>query len=97
MKPQDFPDHIRKHLVPAPTGEMVYICVGCESAYGTDTLLYTCPSCGGVLMLQDKSTETVNSVPAAIWREIFDYRRMLNHSPEGNFPLLRIHRSDNTP
>ena len=31
MKPENFPDDIRPHLIPEPTGEMVYRCLECGS------------------------------------------------------------------
>lgn len=81
MKIQDFPDHIRKFLIPGPTGRMVYRCLGCESEYDSGSLLYTCPGCRGVLMLHNRNTETISAVTGRTWRQIFDYRRMLNIAP----------------
>jgi threonine synthase len=78
MKINDFPEHIRDSLIPSPTGDMVYKCLKCESEHDSGKLLYTCPRCGGVLMLHNKNTETIDSTPWGKWREIFDYRRMLN-------------------
>ena len=51
MQPQDFPEDIRPHLIPAPTGEMVYRCLECGAEYGITELLYTCPKCRGLFLL----------------------------------------------
>jgi threonine synthase len=78
MKLNDFPEHIRSFLVPAPSGDMVYKCLKCEAEHDSGNLLYTCPGCGGVLMLHNKRSENISAVTGRKWREIFDYRRMLN-------------------
>ena len=51
MKLDQFPEAIRPHLIPKPGGEMVYRCLGCRKEHGIETLLYTCPDCGRVLLL----------------------------------------------
>ncbi len=78
MKPEQFPDDIRPHLIPAPTGEMVYRCLECGAEYGITELLYTCPQCRGLFMLEDKNAAALAQRPGAFWRRLFDYRRMLN-------------------
>jgi threonine synthase len=78
VKPADFPDDIRPHLIPAPEGEMVYRCLECGAEYGITELLYTCPTCRGLFMLEDKNAARLAERPGAFWRRIFDYRRMLN-------------------
>jgi len=78
MKINDFPDHIRSFLIPSPSGDMVYRCLKCETEHESGKLLYTCPRCGGVLMLYNKNTEIIKSIEGNTWRKIFDYRRMLN-------------------
>jgi threonine synthase len=77
LKSQDFPEDIRPHLIPAPTGEMVYRCLECGAAYGITELLYTCPRCRGLFMLEDKNESRLTK-NGAFWRRLFDYRRMLN-------------------
>ena len=57
---------------------MRYRCLGCDREMGIDRLLYTCPNCGSVLTLYDRNFERVLATDGKIWREIFDYRRMLN-------------------
>ena len=77
MKPEDFPEHIQKHLIPEATGEMVYTCLGCKGEYGIKNLLYVCPDCGQVLLLTDKKPERIKAVSGKTWQKIFDYRKML--------------------
>jgi threonine synthase len=78
MKPQEFPDHIQPYLIPKVGGRVVYCCLGCENEYGIDRLLYTCPACGSILLLADLAFDRLKKTPRDIWRQIFDYRRMLN-------------------
>ena len=51
MKLEQFPDDIRPHLIPEPTGEMVYRCLECGAEFDITQLLYTCPHCRGLFML----------------------------------------------
>jgi len=53
MRVVDFPDEIRPHLLPRPSGEMTYRCLECEDTFPIESLLYTCPECKSVLMLED--------------------------------------------
>ena len=78
MKPEQFPDDIRPHLIPEPTGEMVYRCLECGAEFDITQLLYTCPHCRGLFMLEDKNAGRLAQRPGAFWRRLFDYRRMLN-------------------
>jgi threonine synthase len=79
MKFNQFPEHIRSHLIPEPHGEMIYRCIGCKEEFDIAQLLYTCPDCGSVLLLYSKDVDYINHVEGKTWRKIFDYRRMLNH------------------
>jgi threonine synthase len=79
MKFNQFPEHIRSHLIPEPHGEMIYRCIGCKEEFDIARLLYTCPDCGSVLLLYSKDVDYINHVEGKTWRKIFDYRRMLNH------------------
>ena len=78
MKPENFPDDIRPHLIPSPTGEMVYRCLECGAEFDITQLLYTCPHCRGLFLLEDKNAARLAQRPGAFWRRLFDYRRMLN-------------------
>ena len=56
---------------------MIYRCLGCRAEYGIESLLYTCPDCGSVLLLHDRHFERLKKVNGEAWRQILDYRRML--------------------
>jgi threonine synthase len=77
MKPAAFPKDIQPYLVPAPRGELVYECLGCSATFGIERLLYTCPDCGKVLLIQDRKFEELQKIDGTLWRNIFDYRKML--------------------
>ncbi len=77
MKPPDFPEDIRSRLIPEPGGELVYRCIGCGARHGIENLLYTCPDCRQVLLIEDLSFDRLKAVPGSQWRRLFDYRRML--------------------
>ncbi len=56
---------------------MIYRCLGCDAQFDIEKLLYTCPSCGQVLLIYDQAFETLKKIPDLLWHQIFDYRRML--------------------
>jgi len=62
------------HDFPAYRGRMEYFCLGCGATHGVDELLYTCPGCGGVLLLRDTRFDELKKTPAQAWRDIFDAR-----------------------
>ena len=59
---------------PSYRGQMQYTCLGCNSTYGIAELLYTCPACGHVLLLEDTTFDDLKKTSAAEWRAIFDAR-----------------------
>jgi threonine synthase len=81
MKIEQFPEEIRPYLIPEPKGQMFYKCLGCDTEFGIDQLLYACPDCGSVLLLHNRNSEHLKEKDGVMWRKIFDYRRMLNHQP----------------
>jgi threonine synthase len=81
MRLDQFPEDIKSYLLPEPSGEMVYRCLGCHGEMNIEQLLYTCPECGSVLMLEDKRADRLQAVGGDRWRKIFDFRRMLNEQP----------------
>jgi len=81
MHIDQFPEDIRPFLIPEPRGQMYYRCLGCEGEFGIDSLLYTCPECGSVLLLYDRNFDRLKDIDGATWRKIFDFRRMLNNQP----------------
>jgi threonine synthase len=78
MKSDEFPKNIQPHLIPRIDGEMEYYCLSCRSPHSIDRLFYTCPDCGGVLLLRDLSEPGKIKRGGAHWRRLFDYRKMLN-------------------
>jgi len=78
LKPEQFPEDIRPHLIPRPSGDMVYRCLECGAEHGIDELLYTCPNCRGLLLLEDKNQELLREFSGSFWQRLFDYRKMLN-------------------
>jgi threonine synthase len=78
MKPEDFPKDIQPWLLPALSGDPVYRCLGCNHEFSIEKLLYTCPDCKQVLLIEDKRFNRLKDIPAETWRRIFDYRKMLS-------------------
>ena len=78
MRLEDFSPEDREGLLPHPSGELVYRCLGCDAEHGIDKLLYTCPDCGEVLLIEDRQFDRLKERPGAWWRRLFDLRRMLN-------------------
>ncbi len=79
MKIEQFPKHIQNYLLPEPHGKMFYQCLGCQKKYEPDQLLDTCPKCGSIFLLYDANTQYINEIGGQKWREIFDYRKMINN------------------
>ncbi|MFH0809706.1 MAG: threonine synthase [Pseudomonadota bacterium] len=79
MRLEDFPEADRQGLIPEPREGLLYRCLGCRREFDIGRLLYTCPGCGSVLLLEDTRPAWAESgrSPAA-WRRLFDLRRMLN-------------------
>jgi len=78
MKPDNFPPQIRPYLVPEPKGELYYQCLGCSGQFSMEKLLYVCPKCGQVLLIENRNVDDLKQIPGTTWQQIFDYRRMLN-------------------
>ena len=74
MKPGNAPDDLKSRLVPTPGGRLIYRCLGCNFTAGIETLLYTCPDCGDVLLLYDEDFEQHSETPGDVWHRLFDYR-----------------------
>lgn len=81
MKLDQFPEDIRSYILPETTGQMSYRCLGCNNHFDINELLYTCPECGTVLLLEDTDFERYGHIDGFMWQKIFDYRRMLNNQP----------------
>ncbi|MFO7885660.1 MAG: threonine synthase [Desulfobacteraceae bacterium] len=78
MKIDNFPDHIKPFIIPEPKGDPVYRCLGCAREFSIEKLLYVCPECGAVLLIEDRHFDQLKDIPGSTWQQIFDYRRMLN-------------------
>ena len=77
MKPEAFPKTIQPYLIPRPSGQMVYRCLGCAETFDIDALHYVCPGCQQVLLIEDLQADRLKDIPGSTWHEIFDYRKML--------------------
>lgn len=60
---------------PARRARMEYVCTQCGARHGVDELLYTCPACGGVLLLEDLDFDALAEAGPGHWRTLFDARR----------------------
>jgi threonine synthase len=77
VKLDDFPKDIQARLMPTHAGRMAYRCLGCSAQFGIERLLYVCPECGQVLLIEDLNFERLKATPGRLWRQVFDYRKML--------------------
>ena len=77
MKPELFPDTIKPYILPRPSGELIYHCLGCGLTVPIKQLHYTCPKCGQVLLIQDRQFHRLKEISPETWHQIFDYRKML--------------------
>ena len=59
---------------PEYRGKMEYFCLDCGLKADIDELLYTCPGCGGVLLLRDTAFDSLKKTSGQEWRAIFDRR-----------------------
>jgi threonine synthase len=76
MRTADFPDDIQPYIVPEVSGRLQYRCLGCGRTAGIDQLLYVCPHCSSVLMIEDEEFDRLAEIPGGLWHRIFDYRKM---------------------
>jgi threonine synthase len=60
---------------PSRRARMEYVCMGCGHRFPVDQLVYTCPDCGGVLLLEDLDFDGMREKGAGYWRSLFDGRR----------------------
>jgi len=72
-----FPEDIKPYIIPKPRSGQYYKCLGCSAEYSIEKLLYVCPECNQVLLIQDKKAKTLRKIPGKTWQKIFDFRRML--------------------
>ena len=77
MRIDAFPKEIQTHLIPTPRKDLYYKCLGCGARHSIEKLLYVCPECNEVLLIQDKHADSLKEIPGVVWQQIFDYRKML--------------------
>ncbi|SBW02700.1 L-threonine synthase [uncultured delta proteobacterium] len=76
---------------PSYRGTMQYHCLSCDARHGIDELLYTCPSCGEVLLLEDTGFDRLKKTSGREWRDIFDTRASTrNPSLRGIFRFYEL-------
>ena len=78
MKLDTVPQDIRPYVIPEPGGRLIYRCLGCAMESGIEKLMYTCPNCGQVLLIYDQHFDRLKKIPAELWHQVFDYRKVLN-------------------
>lgn len=54
---------------------MEYVCLGCGRKWPGNQLLYVCPECGEVLLLENRNPEELAKISGEEWRGIFDARQ----------------------
>ncbi|MDR1776811.1 MAG: threonine synthase [Desulfovibrio sp.] len=59
---------------PSYRGRMEYVCLGCGARYPHDSLLYACPECGEVFLLENLDFARLGEHDGAYWRGVFDAR-----------------------
>jgi len=72
-----FPEDIKSHIIPKAHGDLYYKCLGCAAEYAIENLLYVCPECNQVLLIQDRNAPSLKKIPGKVWQKIFDFRKML--------------------
>lgn len=77
MKSDYFPEDIKPHIIPTVRDGLHYKCLGCSAEHSIEKLLYVCPECGHVLLIQDKGSKELKKIPGTLWRKIFDFRKLL--------------------
>lgn len=76
---------------PRYRGDMEYVCLGCQARYSIDELLYTCPTCKGVFLLEDTAFDRLKEKSGHEWQDIFDQRAATkNPSLRGIFRFYEL-------
>ncbi|MBQ7617501.1 MAG: threonine synthase [Desulfovibrio sp.] len=61
-------------IFPSYRGRLEYVCLGCGARRPYDSLLYTCPDCGGVFLLENLDFGKLAEIKGLAWRDVFDRR-----------------------
>ena len=72
-----FPEDVKPHIIPGVRSGLHYKCLGCAAEYSIEKLLYVCPECNQVLLIQDREAQSLQNISGALWQKIFDFRKML--------------------
>ncbi|MDR2198089.1 MAG: threonine synthase [Deltaproteobacteria bacterium] len=80
MKINQLPPDLQKFILPQPRAGLLYECLSCRSRFPADSLLHDCPSCGGLLVLNHREMPRLKERPGQFWRDLFDYRLMINEN-----------------
>jgi threonine synthase len=87
----DFPQDIQPYLIPNYEGDVVYECIACGQTFSLNQFLYICPQCRSLLRLKNRDFDALKKIDGALWRKIFDYRKLLRiESLQGIFLFKEI-------
>ncbi|GAB4247563.1 threonine synthase [Deferrisoma sp.] len=75
MSPEELKELTGIDVLPRHRPRMVYACIRCGETTPLDRLLYTCPSCGGLLRVRDENFAALRERSGEEWRRVFDLRR----------------------
>lgn len=64
--------------MPEMHGDLAYRCIACGKEYDIYDFIYTCPNCGSLLKVENRSFARLQETSAEEWKRIFDERRMSN-------------------
>ena len=78
MDISSFPEDIQEYILPKKSGFYEYHCLNCRKKWDIESLLYTCPECGHVLMIKDQDFDRLKQIPGKLWHKILNYRKLLN-------------------
>ncbi len=75
MRPEEIRDLTGIDIMPRHRARMAYRCIRCGRTEPLERLLYTCPSCGGLLRVVDEAFDALGERSGREWRRVFDLRR----------------------
>lgn len=78
MVPANFHPDAPEDLIPLYHAEMAYECIACGKTFDINQFLYTCPDCKSLLKIKNKTFSRLKEKHGEYWRDVFDYRKMLN-------------------
>ena len=73
---------------PTYRAQMEYVCLGCGARHPIDELLYTCPDCGGVFLLEDTTFDRLKEHGALLAQPVRQPGRHPQHGPARRVPVL---------